>query len=519
MGQRALLAIIGILVVLVVFLGGVVGSRYVFNPIAANHPPATLTPSPPPTASATREPTLTATAAPRPTATTSASPTRPVATPIRRPTMTPAPTATHTPRPRPSAATIGRDTVTNPADVVTHYYGAVNHRDFARAYGYITGAFKSQTAEHAFAAGYAETQSVTVARLVPASYRLLTDTGLTLTCVGFEIVAHSKAGPSEAYGGWYKTLRGTGPWSIDLALSYSTLNAPATVPSAKRCGRGLRVVGLAPVAPSVRPIANRATSTNTPQPGEVKPTRPAQDATSLPQPSATMRSVAPPLGVDPTLRGASVTSLLNVSGFATIQKSRPFQTTGGSFTISWDGRLADHSTSNSLFSITLYGPNGSYGDLADGESNTPTVHGSKIESIDCTGSCYLQIESDNMLFNVVVQDNASGNDVASVPAEPRTPYVVTSDNPVVQDVLNFTPACTSVQVNGQNIADRVEYAENLDSYVGSKAYPGTFTRALAVHGAHIVIWTLPNKHQYQFQLSEDGSVLTYMNNFSQVIGC
>jgi len=252
MGRRSGLIGVGLLVLLIVFVGGVLSSHYMFNSEAANRPAPPATPI----VSPTRSVTPTHTVAPQPTPTTIASATTQAMIPTSTVTaVTPTSTATaeetRTPRPRPLSTPANRDATTSPAAVIANYYNAVNQRRFDRAYSYIGGAFTDGTAEATFAKGYADTQSVTVVQLTPADYRLLTDKGLTLTCIGFKIVAHSKAGPSETYGGWYKVLRRTGPWSIDLALSHSDLNGQATIPTAKRCGRGLRVVGAALPASTV----------------------------------------------------------------------------------------------------------------------------------------------------------------------------------------------------------------------------------------------------------------------------
>ena len=495
MGQRGLLGIIAVLVIIIAGMGGALGQRYIFAPAAAGKP-LIATPTNAPTVTSASTPSLTDTAAPEPTRT-------PVQTSTPRPavTVTSRPRATQTPQRRPSAAPVSQASADHPGSVIKSYYAAVNAHAYALAYRDVMGAFVTSTTEATFARGYADTASVDLGQVVPASYRLLTDNGLTLTCVGFQIITHSTTGPSATYGGWYKVLhRGSSPWAMDLALSHSQLGQPATVPSAHRCGRGLNVVGTAPGEPrNMRPSAGAPTAT--PQTAVV--TEPTLTPTSIP--------VTPG---EPTVPG-----LINVTGSGN-EKTKTF-TASGAFTISWDGRLADPSNTANLFSINLH-YDGGYTDLADNEANASTVHGSKVEQVTCASGCYLEVESDNTHYNVIVQDNASGKVVAHLPPESTRPVAVDVSDPIVQDLLHFDPACTSVQVNGTTIADRIEGQEGFDSYIGSSDVPGAFTKARGAHGSHIITWTLPH-HQlygvYEFNLSEDGSTITYLNDATSSIGC
>jgi len=92
----------------------------------------------------------------------------------------------------------------------------------------------------------------------------------------------------------------------------------------------------------------------------------------------------------------------------------------------------------------------------------------------------------------------------------------------VQQVLTFEPACTTNQVNSENIATRVENQEGLTDYVGSSSYPGSFTIAPGPLGASIVTWTLPKSQlfsKYTFRISQDGNHIVSLNTAAYSILC
>ncbi len=116
---------------------------------------------------------------------------------------------------------------------------------------------------------------------------------------------------------------------------------------------------------------------------------------------------------------------------------------------------------------------------------------------------------------------ATDTSVAADTAVPGAKAVDAGDSRV-QQVLTFEPACTTNQVNSDNIATRVESQEGLTDYVGSSSYPGSFTIAPGPLGASIVTWILP-KHQlfsmYTFRISQDGSHIVSMNTAAYSILC
>jgi len=288
------------------------------------------------------------------------------------------------------ATTPTRTAKNNPADVISRYYSAINRKDYARAYSYIVGTFANTTSENTFAKDYADTRSVDLVKLLPASYQLITAQGQTLTCVGFSIMAHNTAGDSTKFGGWYKVVRVGNEWGMNLQLSHSLQDGAAIIPTATRCGRGLHVVSYGRL-----PTQSYATPTSGTTP------------------------VATP-------------------------------------------------TPNSLPNTTV-------------PVATPTVE-------------------------------------AMATANPQD-QSTDSNDPIVHDVLAFVPACSSTQVNGDDIGTSVEKLENQDSYVGSNDYPGTFTKAPAEHGATNVTWTLPSHTVYKFQLSQNGTYITYLNDNARLVGC
>jgi len=454
----------------------------------------------PPPSTATHIPAAaTHTIAPTPVNSRIASPTALIPTAIPSPAKVPVVAATtpvhlRTPATSPvvPVTTPTRTAKNNPADVIRRYYNAINRTDYTRAYSYIVGTFTHTTSENTFAKDYADTRSVDLLQLSPANYRLTTSQGQTLTCVGFSIMAHHTARTSTEYGGWYKVMRVGNGWGMNIQLSHSIQGSAAIVPTAERCGRGLTVLHV---------VQGTAQLVQTPTIPTITPTSVAP-STSTPV-SASKHGKARPL--------------LNVSGSGD-KTSHTFRT-AGPFTVSWDMKQDDPTSGANLFAVQVADAHGQDQALVANIANQSHDHNSEVVNQDCSGGCSLDIAATNTRYNIVVSSGTSKETIALLPTPNLIGEPTDANDPIVQDVLTFVPACSSSQVNGDDIGTTVEKLENQNSYVGSNDYPGTFTKAPAQHGATDVTWTLPSHTVYKFQLSQNGQYITYLNDNARLAGC
>ena len=272
MVRRSLIAVIIILALLVMFVGGAVVDRYILlNQTSgpARQAAASTAPRPDaPTSTAVGAPTSTPPPMDTPTQTPALVPTQtPTLVPTQVPTLTPTDTPTPFPTPAPTASptdtatlvptgtpppagtpSLTGNVVDDPVAVVRGYFDAVNGHDYARAYGYIAGASVTPTNVSRLARGYAYTSSIDLLYARAAGYRLMTVDGRAVTCVGFGIRANSTSGTSVQFGGWYGVVRTQNNWLIDMALSYSAPGQRPTIPAPHQCGGALPVVSVTQVA-------------------------------------------------------------------------------------------------------------------------------------------------------------------------------------------------------------------------------------------------------------------------------
>lgn len=186
----------------------------------------------------------------------------PAATPP--PTMTPGPPpagASPAPRATPlvSVAALARtlfDNTDGPANVVHSFYNAINRREYARAYSYLSFLPGDAQDRQKFVDGYATTSAVTLTTLQQAPYTNDASFNAT-TCVAFGLTTQETTGAAKHYGGWYLVRSTTGEaptyggWRIVMDGAHSTQGGRATIPPQARCaipsrGRSTRTTALPP---------------------------------------------------------------------------------------------------------------------------------------------------------------------------------------------------------------------------------------------------------------------------------